>query len=59
MKHLSRYDIAILIEQLPGNEPWSAPSMATTSYDAYTRPELVDWYNSLIDDRSLNIPHIS
>lgn len=59
MKRLSKFDIATLIERLPGNQPWSAQSTATTTCNAFTRAELVDEYNSLVDARGLDMPHIS
>lgn len=59
MKRLTKFDIACLIERLPGNIPWSAPSLATFSYDRMTRSELVDWYNRLVETRGLKLSYIS
>lgn len=56
---LTKWQIACLIESLPGNYPWCAASLMTTIYDSFTRSELVAKYNSLIDSRHIDRPHIS
>jgi hypothetical protein len=59
MARATKYEIATLIESLPGNTPWSAPSLATNYTDIYTRAEMVSWYNRLIIERKLGLPCIS
>lgn len=59
MARLSKYDIAVLIERLPGNMPLSSYSLMTIYYQYLTRSELVDIYNRLVSDRNLNLSLIS
>ena len=59
MARATKYEIAVLIENLPGNTPWSAPSFATNYTDIYTRKEMLSWYNRLIIERKLDLPCIS
>lgn len=58
-KKLTKFEIAVAIERLPGNIPWSANSNMTIMCDVFTRQELVERYNSLISDRGLNLQFIS
>lgn len=59
MARLTKYEIGCAIEKLPGNMPGSASSRATLMYYFFTRSEMVDWYNRLIEERNLNLPEIS
>lgn len=59
MARLTKYDIARMIEKLPGNTPWGLYSMMTVFYDSYTRSELVSIYNQIIADRRLDLQAIS
>lgn len=59
MARASKYEIAKLIEALPGNTPWGSYSMMTIHYDHYTRQELVDIYNRLVVERKTGLPCIS
>ena len=58
MKRLTKYEIACMIEGLPGNTPWGFNSMCTVYCDGLTRLELVDRYNNLVDSRGLALEHI-
>lgn len=53
-KRVTRWDIAVMIENLPGNRPWSSSSLITTFYDHFSLAELVDKYNSLVKERGLD-----
>ena len=59
MARLTKYEIACMIERLPGNTPWGSHSMMTVHYDYFTRGELVSTYNRLVQDRNLNLPSIA
>lgn len=53
MKRLTKYEIACMIEHLPGNVPWTLNSMITINVDFYTRLELVERYNNILSSRGL------
>lgn len=59
MARLTKYEIARMIESLPGNTPWGLYSMMTHFYDNFTRGELVVTYNGLLQTRNLALPSIS
>lgn len=59
MARLTKYDIAKKIENLPGNTPWGTNSMMTIICGSFTRAELVEKYNNLVDQRSLALERIS
>lgn len=59
MARLTKYEIACMIERLPGNKPWGLYSLMTIYCDHYTRGELVYIYNGLVQDRKLNLPSIA
>lgn len=59
MARLTKYDIARMIEKLPGNTPWGLNSMMTIYYDYFTRAELVDIYNDAVTKRALDLKTIS
>ena len=58
MARLTKYEIAAKIERLPGNVPWSRPSLATLNYEDMSRDELVEWHNRIIERRGLSIEPI-
>ena len=59
MARLAKWDIAVKIEQLPGNTAWSNESLATILEKHMTRSELVAWHNRVVEKRHLDIELIS
>lgn len=59
MKRLSKYEIACMIERLPGNVTWSLNSMMSIYFQNYSRQELVDRYNHLVSSRGLSLSTIA
>lgn len=57
-KKMFKYEIACVIENLPGNILWTGPSLMTVYYNRYTRDELVSMYNDIIDRRDLTLAPI-
>lgn len=58
MARLTKWEIAVKIEHLPGNTPWSNASLATLQLDFLSRQEFVDWHNRIIEHRGLSIEPI-
>ena len=58
MARLTKWEIAQKIEALPGNTPWGVNSMMSHLCDDFTRQELVDRYNGLIEQRGLGLEKI-
>lgn len=59
MARATKYQLATLIESLPGNTPWGLYSMMTIYVDNYTRAEVLDIYNRLVRERKLDLPILS
>jgi len=59
MARAIKFEIASLIEALPGNTPWGLYSMMTIYSDNYSRQELVDIYNRLVVERNTGLACIS
>lgn len=53
VKKLTKWDIAVMIEKLPGNVCCSLYSLMTLNFNYFSRSELVEIYNDLIAKRSL------
>lgn len=58
MARLTKWEIAQKIEALPKNTPWGVNSMMTNFCDDFTRQELVDRYNGLVEQRGLDLERI-
>lgn len=54
-KRVTKFDIAWMIENLPGNTPRGIDSLCTIYMDAFTVKELAERYNKIIAER--NLPH--
>lgn len=57
-KRVTKWYIAVLIENLPGNTPWGLSSQMTLHYDTFTLPEIVEKYNTTIEKRGINTEKI-
>lgn len=57
-KRVTKFDIAWMIEHLPGNTPWGFDSLCTIYMDAYTVKELAEYYNKIIAERNLPYSNI-
>lgn len=52
-KKVTKFDIAKMIEALPGNMPWGLYSMYSYYCDDFSLKEVVNRYNDLIEERGI------
>lgn len=58
-KRMTKREILSAIENLPGNYPFSAESVASVWFASLSRRDCVEWYNHLVRRRGLDFDLIS